>query len=283
MPTPVSALLHAATMVTAGVYLLLKFNILLIKSGLAFFIIIFSLFTILFSGLSSYFQSDIKKIIAFSTSAQLAYMFLAIGLGEVFGFFHLLTHGFFKALLFLLAGVIIHSYLDNQDIRKYGNFIFLSPLTYSFFIVGTLAILSFPFLSGYYSKEIILEYSFLNSFYIYLLSLFGTFLTLLYSLKLLYYIFFSNFKSSLSHFSFFHDAPLSLFFILSPLVFGSLFIGYILSDLLIGCGLFNLDFEFIPFFIKLLPTFILISFSFLFVFFYSFHFLHFNFFSFFYK
>ena len=257
-------------MVTAGVYLLLKLKILLIKSYLLSFIILFSLFTILFSGLSGFFQSDIKKIIAFSTSAQLAYMFLAIGLSQEFGFFHLLTHGFFKALLFLLAGVIIHSFLDNQDIRKFGNIIFLSPLSYSYFIVGTLTILSFPFLSGYYSKEIILEFSFINSFYIYLISLFGTFLTLLYSLKLLYFIYFSNFKSSISLISYFHFTPSYLFIILFPLVLGSLFLGYIFSDYFIGAGLFIFDFEFIPYYIKLLPTLLLISSTLLFILYYTF-------------
>lgn len=162
-PTPVSALLHAATMVTAGIYLFIRiFEI--YKNNIEneiinkYFFIYLSFLTILLNGIIGFFQFDIKKIIAFSTSAQLGFMFLIVSfLNEKLGFFHLLSHAYFKALLFLLAGVLIHLIFDNQDIRKFGNIIFKLPLTFLFFLVGSLSITSFPFFSGFYSKDSIID------------------------------------------------------------------------------------------------------------------------------
>lgn len=151
-------------MVTAGVFLLIKVNSLILISSFSYkyFILIIGAITILFGGLSSIFQYDIKKIIAFSTCSQIGYMFVNNGLSFSYPFsslFHLFTHGFFKALLFLSAGILIHNSFNEQDIRKFGSLLFKFPLTYFFFLLGTLSIISFPFFSGFYSKEFLIDSS----------------------------------------------------------------------------------------------------------------------------
>lgn len=291
-PTPVSALLHAATMVTAGVFLLIR----LITSYLFFdfstfnhlFILIIGILTILFGGFSSFGQYDIKKLIAFSTCSQIGYMFINTGFFYSLDFsnigladsslFHLFTHGFFKALLFLSAGILIHNFNHDQDIRKFGSFVFKFPITYLFFLIGSLSIISFPFLSGFYSKENIINYSFLsphlNSFFFSFFLIFGAFLTNLYSFKLLFSSFFSSPNSSKSlFFSTYYEIPsffYPLFFILS---FGSIFIGFLSSDFFIGPGIspFALDPELYPghSFVKFIPLFIIFFVFFSFFFFSS--------------
>lgn len=229
-PTPVSALLHAATMVTAGVYLLIKIKEVYVLSSdqIKEILLYYSLLTIIFSGLCSLFNYDIKKIIAYSTSAQLAYMFIGYNI-EIESLYHLLTHGFFKALLFILAGIIIHSFLDNQDLRRYGSLIFFLPKIYSFFLIGTLTITTLPYLSSFYSKEIIIENLYLLNFNFYFFSICGAFLTLFYSLKLFYYIFFSSLNSSYSFNPYlnFHSYH---FFYLLILVLGSIFLGFFIKN-----------------------------------------------------
>lgn len=266
-PTPVSALLHAATMVTAGVFLLIRLNNNFFFEFSTFnqnFIIFIGALTILFGGLSSIGQYDIKKLIAFSTCSQIGYMFInngfssqsfssffnSTGLSDS-SLFHLFTHGFFKALLFLSAGILIHNFYNDQDIRKYGSFIFKFPLTYLFFLIGSLSIISFPFLSGFYSKENIINNSFLpfNSLFISFFLIFGAFLTNLYSFKLLFNsFFFINNSNKSSFFSPYSEIPsifLPFFFIL---LFGSIFIGYLFLDFFIGPGIspFGLDHELYP-------------------------------------
>ncbi len=200
-PTPVSALLHAATMVTAGIYLLYKFNIYIDISSkyIKYLLINIGIFTIIFGGITSLCQKDIKKIIAYSTSSQIGYMFINNGLfinNIDSSLFHLITHGFFKALLFLSAGIIIHNYLHDQDIRKYGNLIYKFPITYLLILIGTLSIIAFPFFSGYYSKDNIIENALapLNPFYSYLFLLLGALFTVLYSYNL--FSSFFNYNSS---------------------------------------------------------------------------------------
>jgi len=157
-PTPVSALIHAATMVTAGVFLLIRLSYLFILSKNVLLVItIVGSITAITTALIGLVQYDIKKIIAYSTCSQLGYMvFIAGSSNFVLSFYHLLNHAFFKALLFLAAGSIIHAVAGEQDLRKLGGLIFLPLQTISFFI-GTLAITGFFFFSGFYSKDILLS------------------------------------------------------------------------------------------------------------------------------
>lgn len=158
-PTPVSALIHAATMVTAGVFVLIRLSpILEYSDNILFIISLFGGLTAFFAGTVGLVQYDIKKVIAYSTCSQLGYMFFSCGLSNYsVGLFHLFNHGFFKALLFLGAGSVIHALLDEQDMRKMGGLLKLLPLTYIAIFIGSLALLGFPFLSGFYSKDVILE------------------------------------------------------------------------------------------------------------------------------
>jgi|TARA_R110002050_G_scaffold45014_8_gene106985 NADH:ubiquinone oxidoreductase subunit 5 (subunit L)/multisubunit Na+/H+ antiporter MnhA subunit len=190
-PTPVSALIHAATMVTAGIYLIIRLSSLFesIESIRKLIIILGSLTTI-FAGSIGLIQNDIKRIIAFSTCSQLGFMMTACGLSNYsIALFHLLTHAFFKALLFLSAGSIIHALQNEQDIRKFGNLIVFLPLSYINMLIGSLALSGTPFLAGFYSKDPILEvgliYPTILGKFSYLLISIAAFLTTFYSFRLL--------------------------------------------------------------------------------------------------
>ena len=163
-PTPVSALIHAATMVTAGVFLLILMSPLIEVSDLGkSIILIVGTITCLFASCVAVFQNDIKRIIAYSTCSQLGYMFMAIGVSAYsVAYFHLLSHAFFKALLFLGAGSVIHSMSDEQDVKKMGGIYNKIPLTYTTMVIGSVALMGLPFLSGYFSKDMILEFIFLS-------------------------------------------------------------------------------------------------------------------------
>lgn len=260
-PTPVSALLHAATMVTAGIYLLIRNDF---YNSNPLFIYI-SLFTILLGGISAINQYDIKKIIAYSTVSQIGYMLYSIGINNKdLAFYHLITHGSFKALLFLSAGIIIHNYYNEQDIRKLGSFFFYSPLSYFFFLIGTLSIISFPYLSGYYSKDNIILNSFYNNIFISSLLYLGVLFTFIYSLNLFYHLFFKSiliFPSSPSYPS---------IYLLLPLIISSIFIGYFILNLIIKDSIisFLLNLFSIPSFFHYLPYFLLF-FSFFFIYLYN--------------
>lgn len=158
-PTPISALIHAATMVTAGVLLIIKSAPVLEESTLGLLVLIFvGGLTSLFAASLGLFQTDIKKIIAYSTCSQLGYMIFICGLSNyIVSFFHLTNHAFFKALLFLCAGSVIHSVLDEQDLRKYGSLFHSLIFTAVCFLIGGLTLTGIPFLSGFYSKDVILE------------------------------------------------------------------------------------------------------------------------------
>jgi NADH-ubiquinone oxidoreductase chain 5 len=158
-PTPVSALIHAATMVTAGVFLLIRASSLYeLSSSVRFFITVAGAATAFMAATSGLLQNDLKKVIAYSTCSQLGYMVFACGLSSyALSLFHLTNHAFFKALLFLSAGAVIHSVSNEQDMRKLGRLIQLLPYTYVMFVTGSLALIGFPFLSGFYSKDLILE------------------------------------------------------------------------------------------------------------------------------
>src|SRR5947209_5572430 len=186
-PTPLSALLHAATMVTAGVFLLVRCSFIFEKSDLIlFFIIIIGSCTALFSSIVATYQYDIKKIIAYSTCSQLGYMFFSAGLSNYnVTLFHLFNHAFFKALLFLGAGSIISALLDEQDYRRMGSLVYKMPFTYLSIFIGSMAIIGFPFLTGFYSKDFLLESTItsycIDSIFIYFLGVFSAFFTAIYS------------------------------------------------------------------------------------------------------
>jgi proton-translocating NADH-quinone oxidoreductase chain L len=191
-PTPVSALIHAATMVTAGVFLVVRCSPLFEYSGCTLFIIsIVGVLTSFMAATIALVQNDIKKIIAYSTCSQLGYMFLACGLSNyAIGMFHLFNHAFFKALLFLSAGSVIHAYGDEQDLRGLGGAGSSLPLTYICFLIGSISLAGFPFMSGFYSKELILSTAAASctpsaSFYFWIGSL-TAFMTAFYSFRLFF-------------------------------------------------------------------------------------------------
>lgn len=159
-PTPVSALIHAATMVTAGVFLLIRLSFIIEYVYLIkIFIVFLGSLTALSSSIMGSAQNDIKSIIAYSTCSQLGYMVALCGASAYnLSFFHLINHGFFKALLFLSSGIIIHNFSEEQDLRRMGSLFQVFPLTYSFFILGSLSLCGLPFLSGFYSKDFMLEF-----------------------------------------------------------------------------------------------------------------------------
>jgi NADH-ubiquinone oxidoreductase chain 5 len=194
-PTPVSALLHAATLVTAGVYLLLRNSpILEFTPTVLLVITITGATTAIYGATSGLFQNDLKRIIAMSTISQLGYMFMAIGLSQYnVALFHTVNHSFFKCLLFLCAGAVLHSFNDEQDIRKMGGLIKFMPFIYSVMLIGTLSLMALPFLTGFYSKDLILElayskYSF-SGLYAYILGSITAGVTAFYSFRLISLVF----------------------------------------------------------------------------------------------
>ncbi len=195
MPTPVSALIHAATMVTAGIFLIIRCSPLFEQvDSILVFVTLIGALTAFFAATTGALQNDIKKTIAYSTASQLGYMSFCCGLSQYnIALFHLFTHGFFKALLFLSAGSVIHSLCDEQDMRKMGGIAKMMPITYVMILIGSLSLMGFPFLSGFYSKDSILEvaassYSVSGSF-AYWLGLGGAFCTAFYSFRLIYFTF----------------------------------------------------------------------------------------------
>uniref|UniRef100_UPI0030FF029A NADH dehydrogenase subunit 5 n=1 Tax=Duolandrevus obsidianus TaxID=2715842 RepID=UPI0030FF029A len=201
-PTPVSALVHSSTLVTAGVYILIRFGMLIESYMLNDFLLFIGCITMFMAGLGANFEFDLKKIIALSTLSQLGLMMSTIGLGYYdLAFFHLLTHALFKALLFLCAGVIIHSLNDLQDIRGMGSIINQMPLTSICFGISNLSLCGMPFLSGFYSKDLILELSLMSNFNLLIFMLFfiSTGLTVCYTFRLVYYVMVSNFNFKSLH------------------------------------------------------------------------------------
>jgi len=282
-PTPVSALIHAATMVTAGVFLLIRVSFLFECSpNMQSLLLIIAVLTALFSAVTAIFLYDIKRIIAYSTCSQLGYMVVACTLSQYhIAFFHILNHAFFKALLFLTAGAIIHSFNNEQDIRKLGNLFFQMPFIVSCILIGNIAIMGLPFLSGFYSKDLIIELLYLNGggvFYllkfnvIYILILLATFCTSMYSLRLYYFLFLRQY---LNKYATTQGKPITqpLFIkiVLVILMVGSIFVGYLLSDLFsVNNKVFKynstnflsliinemyFENEFLPFYIKIAPLF----------------------------
>lgn len=196
-PTPVSALVHSSTLVTAGVYLLIRFNRYLIIREFRKILIILSVLTIFISGLIANFEFDLKKIIALSTLRQLGLIIIILSIGfPILSYYHLLTHAIFKSLLFIRAGIIIHSIINNQDIRLMGGLNEYIPFTMYRFNLTLLALCGFPFIAGFYSKDMIIEIIYFRKFNIimFILSLISLIFTVIYSIRLIYYSFFGEFK-----------------------------------------------------------------------------------------
>nr|YP_010758039.1 NADH dehydrogenase subunit 5 [Chimarra sadayu]WEU80044.1 NADH dehydrogenase subunit 5 [Chimarra sadayu] len=189
-PTPVSALVHSSTLVTAGVYLMIRFNDLIVSSSLSKVLLIMACLTMFMSGMVANYEFDLKKIIALSTLSQLGVMMGTLGLGlKYLAFFHLLTHALFKSMLFMCAGLVIHSMKGIQDIRLMGNLVYFMPLVCMNLNVGNLALCGFPFMSGFYSKDLILEMCLMSNLnmVIWMLFFVSTSLTVSYSVRLVYF------------------------------------------------------------------------------------------------
>ena len=272
-PTPVSALIHAATMVTAGVFLIARNSILFEYAPTSLKVVaLFGACTAFFAATVGLLQNDLKKVIAYSTCSQLGYMVFACGLSNYsVGIFHLANHAFFKALLFLGAGSIIHSVADEQDIRKMGGLKRLIPYTYSVILIGSLALIGFPFLTGFYSKDVILEIAYgkftPEGHFSYYLGTCGAFFTAFYSTRLIYLTFLTKVNSYRTIIFNVTESSYRITSVLFILSVPSIFIGFSSKDMIIGFGsdfwgnsVFNLpnsmnriDSEFINQKIKLLP------------------------------
>ena len=239
-PTPVSALIHAATMVTAGVFMVARMSPLFELANFTnLFIIFIGASTAIFAASIALTQNDIKRVIAYSTCSQLGYMFFAAGLGAYnSSIFHLMTHGFFKALLFLSAGSVIHAMHHEQDMRKMGGLFKKMPFTGSMMWIGSLAIIGFPFFSGYYSKESILENAYFASSFMadfaYVVGILTALLTAFYSWRLLFLTFHGSNKSDANYYSEAHESPLVITLPLFLLAIGSIFVGGFFSEYYIG-------------------------------------------------
>ena len=239
-PTPVSALIHAATMVTAGVFLVVRCSPIFEYSQLTLNIITFvGMSTAFFAATVALVQNDIKKIIAYSTCSQLGYMFFAAGVGAYnVAMFHLFIHAFFKALLFLGSGSVIHSFKDEQNIYQMGGIWKKLPYTWVLMIIGTLALTGFPFLSGFYSKDAIIEYAYLRGntagYYAVVVGIFTALLTSIYSWRLIFKTFHGTYNNKKLKINTMHESP---FVMLTPLIIlaiGAIFAGYFFKELFIG-------------------------------------------------
>lgn len=273
-PTPVSALIHAATMVTAGVFLIARTSFIYeYAPNILQVVTLFGASTAFFASSVGLVQNDLKRVIAYSTCSQLGYMVFSCGLSDYsVGVFHLANHAFFKALLFLGAGAVIHAVNDEQDMRKMGGLKNLVPFTYSVMGIGSLALIGFPFLAGFYSKDLILELAYGKytsySHYSYFLGTFGAFLTAFYSTRLVCLTFLVKPNGYRSVIGFAKETFSNIFIALCCLAVPSIFIGFATKDIIVGVGsdffgaaiynkpmtLHMFDAEFVEFFYKILPV-----------------------------
>jgi NADH-quinone oxidoreductase subunit L len=228
-PTPVSALIHAATMVTAGIYMIARSNILFTLAPLTMDIVAgIGLFTAIFAATIGLFQNDIKKVLAYSTVSQLGYMFLALGVGAYTGaVFHVMTHAFFKALLFLGAGSVIHAMSGEQDIRYMGGLKKHLPITYYTFLIGTIAIAGIPPFAGFFSKDEILAHAFGYNKFFWFLGVLGSLLTAFYMFRLFYLTFYGKFRGTEEQHHHLHESPKSMTIPLVVLAILSVVAGFI--------------------------------------------------------
>ena len=211
-PTPVSALIHAATMVTAGVYMVARSHALYILAPATMMVIaVIGITTALFAATIAIFQNDIKKVLAYSTVSQLGYMFVGLGMGAFTGaMFHLTTHAFFKALLFLAAGSVIHAMGGEQDIRKMGGLKKAFPITWLVFLAGTIAISGIPPFSGFFSKDEILLHAYEQNKVIWVLGILGSLMTAFYMFRLFYLTFAGSFRGTDNQKQHLHESPKSM-------------------------------------------------------------------------
>ena len=239
-PPPVSALIHAATMVTAGVFLVVRCSPIFEYSQFALNVVtVVGMMTAFFAASVALVQNDIKKIIAYSTCSQLGYMFFATGVGAYHvAIFHLFTHAFFKALLFLGAGCVIHSFKNEQDISVMGGVWKKIPYTYALMIIGTLALTGFPFLSGYYSKDAIIEYAYLSNTslgnLVVVVGIFTAFLTSIYSWRLIFKTFHGKYNNQKNNLITIHESPLIMLLPSCLLAIGAIAAGILFKELFIG-------------------------------------------------
>tara|TARA_B100001540_G_C15803673_1_gene641063 strand:+ start:1014 stop:2921 length:1908 start_codon:yes stop_codon:yes gene_type:complete len=239
-PTPVSALIHAATMVTAGVFLVVRCSPIFEYSSVALNVVaVIGMITAIFAASVALVQNDIKRIIAYSTCSQLGYMFFAVGVGAYHvAMFHLFTHAFFKALLFLGSGSVIHAFKDDQDIRNMGGVWKQLPYTWVLMLIGTLALTGFPLLSGFYSKDAIIEFAFLKHTFmgnsVAIVGIITAFLTSIYSWRLIFKTFHGKYMNKKIPIKETHESPLIMLVPLIFLAFGAIFSGYLFKELFIG-------------------------------------------------
>lgn len=241
-PTPVSALIHAATLVIAGVVLMIRCSALFENSESVLTIVsIVGSITAFFAASVGLFQNDLKRVIAYSTCSQLGYMVFIIGLSNYsVSLFHVANHAVFKALLFLSAGCIIHGLADEQDLRKMGSLIYIFPVSYIMIFIGSAALIGTPFLTGFYSKDCILEiaigkYNYIGNF-CYFLGCSAAFCTSFYSFRLLFLTFINSTNSFKSSIQVAHEADIKMIIPLICLGLGAIFYGFLTRDLMIGLG-----------------------------------------------
>jgi len=246
-PTPVSALIHAATMVTAGVFLIVRCSPLIdLAPNVLFLITILGSSTAFFASIVGVFQNDIKRVIAYSTCSQLGYMVFVCGLSYYnVGMFHLVNHAFFKALLFLSAGSVIHALSNEQDMRRMGSLMHNLPITYAAMLIGSLSLAGFPFLTGFYSKDLIIEItqiSYYSNLYITYgifacwLANISVFFTSFYTFRLIFLTFIKNNNSYRTYMDGIHESPKLILIPLILLAIASIFVGFISKDLFVGVG-----------------------------------------------
>jgi len=241
-PTPVSALIHAATMVTAGVFLLARCSYIFEFSPFTLnIVVLIGSATAFFAATTGLFQNDMKRVIAYSTCSQLGYMVFACGLSSYeVGIFHLSNHAFFKALLFLGAGSVIHAMSDEQDMRKMGGLKNLLPFSYAIMLIGSLALMGFPFLAGFYSKDVILEVSYakhtISGHFSFILGVLAAFSTAFYSIRLLFLVFLANPNANKNVLLNAHEGTWRMTLPLFLLSLLSIFIGFLSKDFFIGFG-----------------------------------------------
>ena len=239
-PTPVSALIHAATMVTAGVFLVVRCSPIFEYSQTALNVVAtVGMMTAFFAATVALVQNDIKKIVAYSTCSQLGYMFFAAGVGAYHvAIFHLFTHAFFKALLFLGSGCVIHSFNEEQDIRSMGGVWKKIPYTYALMIIGTLALTGFPFLSGYYSKDAIIEFAYLKGstvgYYAASVGIFTALLTAMYSWRLIFKTFHGKYNNKKNNLNSIQESPLIMLIPSCLLAIGAIITGILFKEMFIG-------------------------------------------------
>jgi NADH-quinone oxidoreductase subunit L len=271
-PTPVSALIHAATMVTAGVFMVARLSPLFeLAPNAQAVVMFFGATTAFFAATVGLVQNDIKRIVAYSTCSQLGYMFVAMGAGAYsVGMFHLFTHAFFKALLFLGSGSVIYAMRHEQDIRNMGGLWRKIPFTFFVMCIGTLALTGFPFFAGYFSKDAIIESAFVShnplAFYGFLMTVIAAGLTAFYSWRLMFKTFFGE-PHDQAHYEAAHESPIWMLIPIGVLAAGSIFAGFPFKELFAGNSVDEFfreslkmhphiieDMETIPEWIKVLPT-----------------------------